>query len=257
MNHFKQVMLAFHNFHDLNNTFPPSAIFGPDGKPTLSWRVALLPFLDQRELFDAFHLDEPWDSPHNKALIAKMPEIFTTPDSPAAPGKTRIRVFEGPGTMFNGDKAIPVAGVTDGVSNTVAIVTAAEAVPWTKPGDLPFVQGKLLPALDASNEEGVLVGMADGSARYAPRDDEALWKSLITATGGEVIQWPGKEQLLLQQSTTNAQVVPLPGGGIAVKSVKGVRMMPPIDEQRLHLLETKLDEILRRLDALEKTAREK
>ena len=79
-------MLAFHNYHQANSQFPPSVIFGADGEPKLSWRVALFPFLEQGALFQAFHLNEPWDSPHNKALIARMPEVFTTPSSPTRTG---------------------------------------------------------------------------------------------------------------------------------------------------------------------------
>ena len=107
----------------------------------MSWRVALLPFLDQEALFQAFRLDEPWDSPHNKALIARMPEVFTTPSSPAEDGTTRIRVFEGPGTLFDGNRGMKIENMTDGTSNTVAIVAGREAVPWTRPGDLPFAPG--------------------------------------------------------------------------------------------------------------------
>ena len=169
INHIKQIMLAFHNYQSVNGHFPPKAIFGADGEPKLSWRVALLPFLDQEALFQAFHLDESWDSPHNKALIARMPEVFTTPSSPTGDGTTRIRVFEGPGTMFDGSRGMKIEDITDGTSNTVAIVAGREAVPWTRPGDLPYAQGKPLPGLDDTARMGVLVGIADGSARYVPR----------------------------------------------------------------------------------------
>jgi RNA polymerase sigma factor (sigma-70 family) len=257
MNHFKETLLAFANCQVVHQSLPPKAIFGSDGKPKLSWRVALLPFLNQQALYEEFHLDEPWDSPHNKPLVAKMPETFTTPDSPTARGWTRIRVFEGPGTLFNGDKGFDNLRVTDGCSNTVTIVSAADAVPWTKPGDLTLIEAKPLPALDAPDNRGVLVGMADGSVRHVPSDDQTLWKALISPTGGEVFQLPSDWQAGPPQAMTNAEVVPLPGGKIAVKALKGARIMPPITEQRLQLLETKLDEILRRLDALEKAARDK
>ncbi len=124
VDHMKQIMLAFHNYLQANGHFPRKAIYGPDGQPTLSWRVALLPFLEEGELFRAFRQDESWDSPHNKALIARMPAVFTTPSSPTRDGTTRIRVFEGPGTMFAGDRGIMIQDMTDGTSNTVAIVSA-------------------------------------------------------------------------------------------------------------------------------------
>ena len=72
-NNLRQLGLAMHNHHDVFKCFPPPAIYSPDGKPLLSWRVMLLPFLDQTPLYKQFHLNEPWDSPHNRALVAKMP----------------------------------------------------------------------------------------------------------------------------------------------------------------------------------------
>ena len=93
MNHFKQILLAFHNFASVKGRLPAAANYGDDGQPKLSWRVALLPYLDQDELYKAFRQDEPWDSPHNKALIERMPAVFETPGSPpAAVGHTYIRI---------------------------------------------------------------------------------------------------------------------------------------------------------------------
>ena len=74
INHLKLVMLAFPNYVQFERTFSTQRIPGPDGQPNLSWRVALLPYLDHPDLYEAFHHDEPWDSPHNKALIARMPD---------------------------------------------------------------------------------------------------------------------------------------------------------------------------------------
>jgi RNA polymerase sigma factor (sigma-70 family) len=94
-NNLKQIGLAFHNYADTFNQLPTMATYGPDGLPTLSWRVALLPYLGEDTLHRQFHQDEPWDSPHNKALAARMPAVFETPVSPAPPGQTRIRGFAG------------------------------------------------------------------------------------------------------------------------------------------------------------------
>ena len=257
VNHMKQIMLAFHNYHSANGHFPPKAIFGADGKPKLSWRVALLPFLDQAELFQAFHLDEPWDSPHNKALVARMPEVFTTPSSPAGRGTTRIRVFEGPGTMFDANRGIDIQHLTDGTSNTVAIVAALRAVAWTSPGDLPCAKGKPLPDLDIIDERGVLTGLADGSARYVPRGNEALWRMLITPEGAEVVDWSAIPNPLGPQAVrpTSGEKIPLPTASMTptptAHPVPVTTISPELDV-RLRTIEAKLDWLMRKLETVDK-----
>ena len=79
MNNLKQFALAMHNYHDTNGKFPAASSFDKDGKPLLSWRVHVLPYLEQAELYKQFHLDEPWDSEHNKKLIEKMPNVLASP----------------------------------------------------------------------------------------------------------------------------------------------------------------------------------
>ena len=200
-NNIKQILLAFHNYLSLNGYFPPLANYGSDGLPKLSWRVALLPFLNENELFNEFRQDEPWDSPHNKALIGRMPAVFQTPGSPpAASGQTRIRGFAGKGALFEGTRGIKIEEITDGTSNTVIVVSAGEAVPWTQPLELPFVEGKPLPALDGSDPHGYVLGMTDGSVRLLPNSESRMLRSSITRAGGEVIMWPQ----IGNQATTNA-----------------------------------------------------
>jgi hypothetical protein len=75
-NNLKQLALAMHNYHDVNGRFPPAASRGADDKPLLSWRVMILPYLEQEALYKEFNMDEPWDSEQNKKLLAKMPDIY-------------------------------------------------------------------------------------------------------------------------------------------------------------------------------------
>src|SRR5262245_822885 len=97
-NNLKQIMLAFHNYHDLYNGMPSAAICDKNGKPLLSWRVAILPLIEQDNLYKQFKLDEPWDSEHNKKLIPMMPKIYAVPNV-SKPGDTDTyyRVFYGNG----------------------------------------------------------------------------------------------------------------------------------------------------------------
>src|SRR5690606_26181785 len=119
-----------------------------DGKPLLSWRVHLLPFLEEQELYEQFHLDEPWDSTHNKQLISKMPSVFLCPSSGLKPqnGKTTYLAPVGEGLLFDGtDEGTRFRTITDGTSNTVAILDMGDdrAVVWTQPADWEYDQDPL------------------------------------------------------------------------------------------------------------------
>jgi prepilin-type processing-associated H-X9-DG protein len=187
-NNLKQLALAVHNYESTFTTLPPAAVYSKDGKPLLSWRVLLLPYLEQETLYNEFKLDEPWDSEHNKKLLDKMPKVFDAPGAKGLkPGMTVYRAFTGKGTVFEGVKGIRFTDITDGTSNTLLFVEAAEAVPWTKPDDLPFVPGKL-PKLGGLFKGGFNAAMCDGSVRFFPATIKAkTLEALITRNGGEVI----------------------------------------------------------------------
>jgi hypothetical protein len=198
-NNLKQIGLAFHNCHDTYGGFPAQAFCSADGKPLLSWRVALLPFLEDDRLYTEFKLDEAWDSPHNKKLLARMPAVYGLPGVKVTPDHgTFYRVFTGADTPFNpaARRAGPwpigtrMAGITDGTSNTILVVEAGEAVPWTKPDDLAYDPKKPLPKLGGLFPEGFHILLADGSVRYlGPKVREKDLRALITPAGGEVIDW--------------------------------------------------------------------
>ena len=183
------------------NHFPPQAIVDDDGKPLLSWRVAILPFLEQQELYNEFKLDEPWDSEHNKALIPRMPAVFAIPGAvDVEPGQTFFRGFSGPSAFFDPKvkDGIGINVVTDGTSNTLAIVEAKTAVVWTKPDEeLAFDpkataddMKKLLSGLGGHFEGGFNGPPAAraGSVRFFRQTIQPMvLKALITRDGGEVI----------------------------------------------------------------------
>ena len=98
--------------------------------------MQILPYLDESHLYKEFHLDEPWDSPHNKPLIARMPAVFANPSEQPAIGRTHYVVPVGKGLMFDGEKGVRMADVKDGASNTIMAVEADKSVIWTKPDDL-------------------------------------------------------------------------------------------------------------------------
>lgn len=188
-NNLKQMGLAMHNYHDVNKRFPAAAICGKDGTPLLSWRVAILPYIEQDNLYRQFKLDEPWDSDHNKKLIPLMPQLYVVPASPLKPGETHYRVFVGGGALFDLNKGARFADILDGTSNTIMIVETAESVVWTKPADIPYDAQKPLPKLGGFYANGMFnVGLADGSVRALRGDlPEATLRALITRGGGEPV----------------------------------------------------------------------
>ena len=192
VNNLKQIALAMLNYESANGAFPRPAITDKDGKPLLSWRVAILPYLEQQELYNKFHLDEPWDSPHNKALINEMPHPYLCPSrANVEPGTTNYRAFVGGGAFFDKDEATKLANITDGTSNTIMVVEASEAVPWTRPdSDLPF-DPEAKPSLHgagSSHPGGFNAMFCDGSVRFiSTRVDLTIFKALITRAGGEVL----------------------------------------------------------------------
>ena len=189
-NNLKQIGLAFHNHHSVHGAFPGN-ILGKDGKPLLSWRVAILPFIEQQELYNEFKLDEPWDSPHNKPLMSRMPMSFRCPSSPLTdPSMTSYLGYEGPGALLEKGRKVGVADVIDGTSNTLAVVESSKDVPWTKPEDLPF-DPEARPALYGAGSKhpgGFNALFADGSVRFLKSSiGLTVFKALITRAGGEVI----------------------------------------------------------------------
>jgi prepilin-type processing-associated H-X9-DG protein len=190
VNNIKQIMLAMFNFENANNAFPRD-ITDKKGKPLLSWRVSILRYLDQGVLFDKFKLDEPWDSPHNKELLKYMPLVYQCPSrANAEPYATTYRGFVGPGAFFETGRAIRLDDITDGTSNTIAVVEAKDSVPWTKPDDLPFDPraNRSLYGAGSSHPGGFNCGFADGSVRFIKISiNPTTLRALITRGGGEVI----------------------------------------------------------------------
>jgi Protein of unknown function (DUF1559) len=172
---------------------PPAAIYSADGKPLLSWRVAVLPYIEQKQLYDQFHLDESWDSPHNLSLLPKMPTIFEHFHGRATrePHTTYYRVFVGAGAAFEGPAGVSLKDFKDGTSNTFLIVEAGDAIPWTKPDELPYDPIAPLPVLGGHFPDLFVAALADGSVRMvATKTPEVAIRGAITRSGGEKFELP-------------------------------------------------------------------
>ena len=195
-NNLKQMALAFHNYTDSQNAFPTDITDKKTGKPLLSWRVQLLPYMEQAALYQQFKLDEPWDSENNLKLARMIVPVYVAPNQPPSMDPkglvlTPYQAASGPGTLFEPGKKLGFRDVTDGTSNTVMFVEAKKQVIWTKPDDVPFDPTKPLPAANTIfgglSPNGFNVAMGDGSVRFLKYTiDPKTIKAMITRAGGEV-----------------------------------------------------------------------
>jgi prepilin-type processing-associated H-X9-DG protein len=198
-NNMKQIALAFHNYHDVHKSLPPAYQLDADGNKTMSWRVAILPYLEQQALFQMYKADQPWDSPANQVFANTVIPTYRNPaDEKGAPTETSYMVITGPGTLFEDDKATSFANVTDGTSNTIlAVEVVGTGVKWSEPKDLDIntmimkINGGGANAIGSPFRQGANVAMADGSVRFMSNDTlEATLKAMITKSGGEVFPMP-------------------------------------------------------------------
>jgi hypothetical protein len=198
----KQIGIALHEHHFVRTSLPPRAIYSKDGKALLSWRVAILPYLGEKEkaLYQEFRLDEPWDSEHNKELLDRMPAVF---QSPAAQGKqttTPYQVLVGVGAPFYDKEGLRLTQFLDGTTNTILVVETSRAVPWTKPADLPFDMNGDLPKLGGLIKDGFQALMADGAVRYFANNTELpVLRAAITHAGGEILAWDKEDRPFLKR----------------------------------------------------------
>jgi hypothetical protein len=186
-NNLKRIALAMHNYESSYGRFPAAVIMGPDGKTPHSWRVEILPYLEQNQLFHAYKMNEPWDSPNNKKVLEKMPDVFNaTPNQPST--MSSYYVLTGKETAFPGEKGLRFTHITDGTSNTLLAVEAKCDIPWTKPEDLAYDAKKPLPKFGGYFQDGFNAALCDGSVRFLKNTvAERVMRALITASGGEVI----------------------------------------------------------------------
>jgi hypothetical protein len=180
----KDIGIAIHNYHDVNGRFPAD-VAGKDGKPLLSWRVELLPYIEEGPLYNAFKRDEPWDGEHNKKLLARMPATFRNGVQAKDDTRTFFQGYAGPGAVFEPKIKLTMAGITDGTSNTLLVVEAGPPVEWTKPADIAYDPKKPLAKRVGPFKNVFNVLTADG-ARHTlrPEIEEVSMRRLIERADG-------------------------------------------------------------------------
>lgn len=198
-NNLKLIGLAMSKYEQAYHSLPPAFIADSNGRPLYSWRVLLLPFLEQDELYNRVKLDEPWDSPHNRSVLQDeaVAQRFHCPWADNPKDETTYVMIVGPNMISDGPHSVRFADIKDGLSNTIMIAEVKNSgIHWAEPRDLDFREmsfrvndpdGKGI----SSNHHGVAnVGFADGSVRTIGGDfDPKLLKALITINGGEDVSW--------------------------------------------------------------------
>ncbi len=190
MNNMRQIGLSLQEHEMRHGAFPPAYTADKDGKPLLSWRVAILPYIEESNLHEKFRMDEPWDSEHNKQFLKSMPSTFMSPSSSAGPGMTNYLTIRGKDTAFPGAKATSAAQIRDGMSHTIMLVEAsdAKAVPWTKPDDFEYDEENPAAGLTGVRHGGFIALFCDGSSHFISQYVDAdILKLLFTANDGQPV----------------------------------------------------------------------
>jgi prepilin-type processing-associated H-X9-DG protein len=191
----RQIGHALLVYQEVEGHLPAPSLSDRDGMPLLSWRVAILPQLGYQSLYARFHLDEPWDSPYNRALLREMPKEFACPGGPSPrAGRTGYLVVVGPksevgsiNTPFEPARGADFNEFFDGTSNTVLVIETDTPVPWTKPEDLQWMPGGPLPRLASPHDGGAHALFADGATRFLKSPIAATsFLAILTKNGGEV-----------------------------------------------------------------------
>ncbi|MEL7499225.1 MAG: protein kinase [Planctomycetota bacterium] len=190
----KSISLGFFQFEAKHGYLPSASTKIPGAAHPVSWRVAILPYLGQKELYAQYKLDEPWDSEHNKTLLAKMPETYRHPGSWRQSTETNVVSFVGADSAVgSGDEPVRLGEFRDDPRLTILVAESAAGIPWTKPEDaledVPIIAGEPLPPIGGLGEVGWHAVFADGSVRFVPRNTSTdVIAAMLTRNGGESVK---------------------------------------------------------------------
>ncbi len=200
-NNLKQISLALLGYEQAHGCFPPAFIPDKNGKPMHSWRVLILPYLERKGLYDQYRFNEPWDSPHNKALASQMPSVYACPsEGLPSSGMTSYAMLVGPHAFSTGAKGRKISEITDGTSNTIMVAEAVDAhINWMEPRDIDTEQMEFRingirnavggnAWISSRHSGGANVAFCDRSVQFLSDGiDATILKRLITIDDGEKI----------------------------------------------------------------------
>jgi hypothetical protein len=199
-NKLKQIGIALHNYHDDYGCFPPPYIADASGKPMHSWRVLLLPYIEERSLYELYDFSEPWNGPNNRLLAGEIPAVYRCTDLPRGlTSESAFLAIVGPSTAWRTDQPTSLSDIKDGLGNTLMVVEVHESgVNWLEPRDwaaatMPLPASQLpQPKYQRhshgrhAHESGNWGVFADGNVHLLPSDmPPAKLKSLTTIAGSD------------------------------------------------------------------------
>ena len=211
MNNLKQILLALHNYHDVNNKFPEGTHLNEKLKPDerLSWLAKVLPYLDQSPLFNMIDFEEGWEDEANEKSSDVVVQIFLNPgvathDVQASTDYVGLAGLgkEGPtlpvtstkAGVFGYNRPTRLQDILDGTSNTIAVVEASNAGRWAAGGKStirafttkPYINGP--DGIGGPYRGGMNAAFADGSVRFISENiDPTVLEALTTIRGGEAV----------------------------------------------------------------------
>ena len=195
----KQIAQALSNYESSHGRFPPASVAGPDGRPWHSWRILLLPFMGENDLYQRYKLNEPWDGPNNIKLLPLLPQCYICPEQGRVrPTGTGYVAITGPGSALGDAHGLRLSQVLDKHSETIMVVEwAGEEIPWTSPVDLSLttmsltVNARNRPAISSRHPGGANVSFVDGGVGFLKNSvPPATVKALMTIDAGDD---PGRE----------------------------------------------------------------
>ncbi|TWT78760.1 hypothetical protein CA13_01570 [Planctomycetes bacterium CA13] len=190
----KQLALALHNYHTAHGCFPPAYLADASGQPMHSWRVLVLPYVEEQALYQQYDFTKAWDDPVNLRLVDQMPRVFHMPSEVESDRFTNVVAVTGPGTAFQGSEAKRIEEFTDGIENTIVLTEIANSnLLWLEPRDIDVEKsvsdnpGPEDLTISSSPWRDPCVLFADGNVNFSLTRKATLKviQSLSTIQGGE------------------------------------------------------------------------
>lgn len=222
-----RIGVALQQYHERCGSFPPAYVLNKQGQRCHSWRVLLLPDLGHADLYAQYRLDEPWNGPHNRQLLGRMPAVYSCPvDGKRAKGIPNYFAIVGPQTAWPEHCALTLSDkhITDGTSNTVHLIESVDTgITWLEPRDLNYADLKnggyhSNPRPSLRHTEKMRFLFVDGSFQKVTRDlREKSFRAICTPAGGR--PFPGVDWQLPATETAEIQTVPRPASELPKTAV--------------------------------------